>query len=73
MATRVRLEMTLAELHETIAQSIRDVLAESGHRIVTAAGEPDNGSKVRELGRNAAGCLMAFQVDEESDEDKEAA
>lgn len=61
----VRLELTLTELHEAIAESVRIALAANGHRIVDADGNECTAEKSRELGRNAAGCLMLFVTEDE--------
>jgi len=64
MSTRVTIECTLDELHESIATSIAFALAAEGHVIVDRDGQLDTGDKVREMARNAAGGLMLYVVDE---------
>lgn len=64
--SRVRIECTLAELHEAIAESVAIALAATGHRIVNAAGDDETAARVSELGRNAAGALMFFVADDEA-------
>lgn len=64
MSERVRIECTLDELHQAIAESIRQCITATRHRIVTSDNTSDEERKIRELGRNAAGALMLFAIDE---------
>lgn len=68
MSAPVRLEMTIDELRDAIAESMRFAMVATGHRIVNAAGEDETIAKLREMANNVAGGLMAFVV-----EDMEAA
>lgn len=80
--SKVRLELTLTELHEVITESIRVALI--AHRYTIAASITPHGDSyavalpsdtieatLRELGRNTAGALMLFAVDDGDETTKE--